>query len=155
MATVSIAGLDKADVLSALYNASRPQGMGFLTYDPKPMERNEATRLLEGNQYFDYLNGRVMKVDLSSDMDFSAGLYDRDNGEGAAERAVAALRNTGTADSPEAAAAHHAGLQESAQAAKAAMAVETIVDDGGVRLGLADVKSVLAPRVDAALKNPS
>jgi hypothetical protein len=42
------------------------------------------------NQYYDYLRGRVMKVDLSKDQ-LKTGLYDRDNGEGAAERALAPL----------------------------------------------------------------
>ena len=37
--------------------------------------------------YFDYLYGRVMKVDLSKDT-FDPFLYDRDNGQGAAERAI-------------------------------------------------------------------
>ncbi len=45
---ISINGLDKAAVLAALYNASRPQGMGFMHYDPKPMEVEEARTLLRG-----------------------------------------------------------------------------------------------------------
>ena len=38
--------------------------------------------------YFDYLKGRVMKVDLSEDDGFEEWLYDRDNGEGAAQSAL-------------------------------------------------------------------
>jgi hypothetical protein len=38
-----------------------------------------------------YLKGRVMKVDLSGDS-FGPWLYDRDNGDGAAERVIAELR---------------------------------------------------------------
>ena len=41
--------------------------------------------------YFDYVKGRVMKVDLSGD-EFSPRLYDRDNGQGAAEGVINALR---------------------------------------------------------------
>lgn len=37
--------------------------------------------------YFDYLQGRVMKVDLAGD-ELDPRLYDRDNGEGAARRAI-------------------------------------------------------------------
>jgi hypothetical protein len=38
MATsIDLKGLNKAAVLAALYNASKPQGMGFLQYDPTPM----------------------------------------------------------------------------------------------------------------------
>lgn len=41
--------------------------------------------------YFDYLNGKVMKVDLGQD-EFDPRLYDRDNGEGAAQRAIDNLK---------------------------------------------------------------
>lgn len=44
--TVSIAGLDKAEVLAALYNASIPLGLGKLQYNPRPMEPVEAAALL-------------------------------------------------------------------------------------------------------------
>jgi hypothetical protein len=40
--------------------------------------------------YFDYLHGRVMKIGLNTD-DLEERLYDRDNGQGAAERALASL----------------------------------------------------------------
>lgn len=39
---MDISGLSKASVLAALYNAARPQGMGFLQYDPKPMSEADA-----------------------------------------------------------------------------------------------------------------
>lgn len=88
---LSIAGLDKADVLAALYNASKPQGMGFLHFDPSPMTTEEARVLLARTTYFDYLKGRVMKVDLSGE-EFSPWGYDRDLGEGAAAAAIATIR---------------------------------------------------------------
>lgn len=77
----------KAEVLAKLYNASHPQGMGFLHFRPESMTVAEAEKLLKEQTYFDYLRGRVMKVDLSKD-EFHPGLYDRDNGEGAAQRAI-------------------------------------------------------------------
>jgi len=87
---IDLKGRDKADVLAKLYNASRPLGMGFLHFDPKPMTTKEARTILDGGQtYFDYLKGRVMKVDLSKDT-LDPWLYDRDNGQGAAERAICA-----------------------------------------------------------------
>ncbi len=85
---ISIKGLNKAKVLAALYNASKPLGLGILQYDPKDMSEKEAAELLKGQFYFDYLKGRVMKVDLSSDEEFDEGLYDRDNGIGAAKEAI-------------------------------------------------------------------
>lgn len=85
---INIKGLDKARVLVALYNRSKGQGMGFL--DPmvnKDLTVEEAKVLLEGQTYFDYLRGRVMKIDLKGD-DLDPRLYDRDLGDGAAERAI-------------------------------------------------------------------
>ena len=103
METIDLKGLDKAAVLAALYNAAKPQGLGFLHFDPAPMTVPEASILLADRQaklkefnstggnldeiYFDYLKGRVMKVDLSGD-ELIFWLYDRDNGEGAAQRAI-------------------------------------------------------------------
>ncbi|MDP3900712.1 MAG: hypothetical protein Q8Q23_06595 [bacterium] len=98
MSKIALAGLNKADVLAALYNASKPQGMGFMHYDPKTMTREEAESLLKQITYFDYLKGRVMKVNLEGDELDTCG-YDRDNGQGAAEQAIAELRSTGGANS--------------------------------------------------------
>lgn len=88
---MNIKGLNKAEVLAALYNAAKPQGMGFLSYDPKPMTVEEAQEILDSGQtYFDYVFGRVMKVDLSKDELWTA-TYNRDNGYDAAEKALAHL----------------------------------------------------------------
>jgi hypothetical protein len=84
---MNIKGINKAKVLAALYNNSKPQGMGFLHYDSKPMTEEEAEALLKQTTYFDYLKGRVMKIDLSGD-ELQTRLYNRDNGEGAAERVI-------------------------------------------------------------------
>ena len=85
---IDITGRDKADVLACLYNASRPQGLGILHLDPTPMTKDEARKILETATRFDYLKGRVMKVDLSGD-ELNPRLYDRDNGDGAAAKALA------------------------------------------------------------------
>lgn len=53
-----------------------------------------ANGMVQNEKYkydFDYLKGRVMKVNLSGDTLNEWG-YDRDNGTGAAERAIASLR---------------------------------------------------------------
>jgi hypothetical protein len=94
---IDISDLNKADVLAALYNSAKPLGMGMLHYDPKPMTREQAEGLLKGNDlYFDYVKGRVIKVGLKGDS-FDPWLYDRDNGEGAAQQAVDGLRSKATA----------------------------------------------------------
>ena len=87
---IDISKLDKADVLAALYNNAKSQGMGFLHYNPKDMDKTQAAALLEQGTYFDYVAGRVMKIDLSKDQ-FDPWLYDRDNGEGSAARVINTL----------------------------------------------------------------
>ena len=144
---ISIQGLNKAAVLAVLYNASRPLGMGFLHYDPSPMTVEEAQKILETTKDFDYLKGRVMKVNLSED-EFTPHLYDRDNGQGAAERAVNTLRGQ-PADLDQ---IHRMGVQDAAATALQATQQETEFEGGTVTLGLAGVKSELEPLIFKALK---
>lgn len=88
---IDISKLDKAEVLAALYNHSKQQGLGFLNpRGREPLSKAEAAELLKKGTYFDYLAGRVMKVDLSGDV-LETGLYDRDNGQGAAAAALESL----------------------------------------------------------------
>lgn len=91
MDTIDISKLDKAVVLAALYNKSRPLGLGILHFDPRPMTKEEAQGIIDSfgdnRLYFDYLKGRVMKVDLSGN-ELKTWLYDRDNGCGAAQKAI-------------------------------------------------------------------
>lgn len=104
MANVSIKGLDKADVLCALVNAAKPLGMGFLQDNGKPMTKAEAQEWIDkGRRHdmgmvnrdekiaFDYVKGRPIKADITGD-EFDPWGYDRDQGQGMAERAIAPLR---------------------------------------------------------------
>ncbi len=88
---MDISKYKKADVLRILYNNSRPLGMGKLHFTPEEMTKEEAQAEIDsGYTYFDYIKGRVMKIDISSD-ELRTELYNRDNGEGAAERALSVL----------------------------------------------------------------
>ena len=87
---MNIAKYNKAEILAALYNGSKPQGLGLLHYDPTPMTKEEAQRCLNQATYFDYLKGRVMKIDLSTD-ELRTELYNRDNGEMSAENIIKEL----------------------------------------------------------------
>ena len=92
MAIIDIEGLDKAEVLHALYHRSHVQGLGILQAIPAYTVEDARRDLDEQpGYYFDYLYGRVLKVDLSKDS-FDSRLYDRDCGEGAAEEAINKLR---------------------------------------------------------------
>lgn len=84
---MNIKDKNKAQILAALYNNSRVQGMGFLQAKDGQMTEQEAAKILEERTDFDYLYGKIMKVDLSGD-ELDPYLYDRDNGSGAAERAI-------------------------------------------------------------------
>lgn len=89
---IDITGLDKAEVLQVLYNNSKVQGMGFLHATGTDMTVAEARALLDCYADFDYLHGKVMKVNLTSDFGFEEWGYDRDNGPGAARSAIQTLR---------------------------------------------------------------
>ena len=84
---MNIKGKNKAAILAALYNESQPLGMGFLHYTPEDMTEAEAEDILKQCTSFDYLKGRIMKVDLGND-ELDPYLYDRDNGNGAAYEAI-------------------------------------------------------------------
>lgn len=87
---VNIVGLDKAVVLQALHCNSKAQAISFM--HEREITLNECQQVLaSGQTYFDYFAGRVMKVDLEYD-EFDPWGYDRDNGAGAAQAVVDALR---------------------------------------------------------------
>ena len=87
---ISIKNINKAEVLKKLYDNSQPLGMGFLQHIPGNMPIEEAESIIKNNKDFDYLKGRVMKVNLSGD-EFDPWLYDRDNGQGSAKKALSDL----------------------------------------------------------------
>jgi hypothetical protein len=91
---INIRGMEKAAVLAALYNSAHVQGLGIFQAIPGIMSIEEARQLLKSQTYFDYVFGRVMKVNLSGD-EFEERLYDRDNGNGAAWNALSICREKG------------------------------------------------------------
>ena len=82
---MDIKGLDKAKVLYGLWLGSKEQGNSWM--GRFPLTEEYCKKLLEYTTYFDYLAGRVIKVDFSTD-DLDLQWYDRDNGEGAGENAI-------------------------------------------------------------------
>ena len=140
---ISLQGLDKAEVLAALYNGARAQGMGFFQYDPKPMTKEEAAQQF-GNGFFDYLNGRVMKVNLAGDM-LDPWAYDRDNGQGAAERIVNALRDNQGVTADSILMQHAEATKAAAQETREHINDEDSFGDGVVKLGLSEFKDKLDP----------
>lgn len=96
---ISIEGLSKAAVLAALYNNARQQGMGFAqARGSTGMTEEQAQQEIDARKdgkgwrsYFDYLHGRVMKIDIGGDT-LEPYLYDRDNGQGACAAVIDGLR---------------------------------------------------------------
>lgn len=88
---INIKGLDKAKVLVELYNHSHQLGIGMLQ-NAKNLTLEDARELLKNETYFDYLYGKVMKIDLSSDEEFDEKLYDLNNGAGTAQKIIDKLR---------------------------------------------------------------
>lgn len=89
---VDISNKDKAEVLASLYNNSHPQGLGFHEFRPEPMTLEEAREILKEKAIFDYLYGRVMKINLENDL-VCTSWYNKVNGEGAAEKAISQCPN--------------------------------------------------------------
>ena len=152
MSTVNISGLSRAAVLAALYNASRPLGMGFMHYNAAKMTESEAAELLKKTTNFDYLQGRVMKLSIDSD-EIRVDLYNRDNGPNAAEFVIDELRKTGATSTPAIDSVHQAGKEQAAAIARKDMCAEPTIKPGVITMTLSDVKDELAPKIDAALKS--
>ena len=88
---IDISGLEKSAVLQALYNNAIPLGMGVVHYIPGELSDEQAKNILEKTCNFDYLHGRVLKVNICGDTLYTR-LYNRDNGAGAAEKVVEKVR---------------------------------------------------------------
>jgi hypothetical protein len=94
---MNIKGVDRGELVAALYNASTPQGMGMLHYDPRPMTKEEGATLV--GQYLDYVKGRIMKIEIPVEGmgdEVHTALYNRDNGMGAAENVLCLLSGAET-----------------------------------------------------------
>ena len=95
METINIAGIEKPVLLAGLYNASQQLGLGFLHErgQTEMTPEQASTEIEQQGLSFDYLHGRVMKINLEGD-EMRFALFDRDNGNGAAKRVVDSLRET-------------------------------------------------------------
>lgn len=100
MSVINIEGINKARLLQALFNHSHQQGLGLLDEsgavnmtieDAQSIVQKFANSQDRWPLTFDYLRGRVMKVNIDGD-EFDSSGYDRDVGEGAAEAVVTAIR---------------------------------------------------------------
>jgi hypothetical protein len=84
---VSISGLDKLDVLIALYN-NHPMSL----FTGHKLSREEASHIAQEQEWnFDYVNDIALKTNIAGDT-FHSGCYDRDTTEGFAAQIVSKLK---------------------------------------------------------------
>ena len=109
MSEINVSNIKPEVLLAALYNAVQPSGMGLLQAKDGDMTAKSAAALLSGDEqetdycidrkrsndkpaYFDYLYGRCLKIEINGKT-LRTGLYDRDYGDGAAQRVVDSIGN--------------------------------------------------------------
>lgn len=86
---MDISGMDKARILVALFNRARAQGLGLpQSFSFKLTVEMAQQAIKDGDMKFDYIGGRSLKVDLSGNT-LDTRSYNRDNGQNAAEMAIA------------------------------------------------------------------
>lgn len=91
---IDITGIDKATLLTALYNSSKPLAMGFIFSRRTLMSKEDAQRYIDrGQTSFGYLEGRAMNIDISGDQ-MDPQLYDSCNRPGAAKRVVEMIKES-------------------------------------------------------------
>jgi|SRR6185436_9453714 len=99
MSALSYAGIDEAVLIHALYHGTQALGMGRLHDRPSLTVDEIRERVLGPEPFapmirFDYLSGRPLKTDIDTvAKTFTTRLYDRDAGEGAAQRIIDHLRS--------------------------------------------------------------
>jgi hypothetical protein len=79
---IDITGRDKAELLAILYNGSSPRAIDHI----RPvLTKEEAQEIIEDQGLrFDYLRGRMLKIDLRGN-ELRTACYNRDNGRDTAE----------------------------------------------------------------------
>ncbi|MCK5300057.1 MAG: hypothetical protein KAJ54_02805, partial [Candidatus Aenigmarchaeota archaeon] len=93
----------------------------------------------------------VMKIDVSGNQ-LDPWSYDRDNGKGAAQKAISALYKTKQTNPKSVQKTHITGTQDSAEYVKTQIHKKTKIEDGIIHLGLSDVADDLGPKVNKVIK---
>lgn len=92
----NIEGVDRPRLALELYNRAKVLGLGLLRPNAaQPMDYEEAACLV--GKSIDYYNGKVMKIKVPANGEgdeIYTWLYNRDNGEGAAEEVVEMLKKS-------------------------------------------------------------
>lgn len=82
-------GVENWQILQALVNGTSPRGHGFLAQGARgSMSDEDAKERCSRGSDFDYVCGKPIKTDIGVRPMPDFWLYDRDAGQGAAERAL-------------------------------------------------------------------
>jgi hypothetical protein len=151
--------MDSALILAGLYNAAKPQGMGFLHYQADPMTVEEARKMLDdegGVVHLDYLKGRVMKCTIDDNGVQSTRLYDRDNGDGTADCVLTSLETTGDPNNELIQMIHKGGLPDAIARARQLVGTSTTMDTLTMDTLVVNLGSdELSPHLEQALDQAS
>ena len=140
---VKIKGLDKAEVLKALYNNTHAKRTAGGEKMPEKITAETCRELLSEGAAFPYLFGSVIGVDLSGD-EIVEYVYDREYGKGAAQRAVDSVREMSAPPAGEdknTEAEEKTGGNEKSTKEKAESATEAIIKILDILIALPDEES--------------
>lgn len=84
---IDISKLDKAKVLQVLYKRASHQGFGYVVDTVDSLSYEQAQKLLKFTTKFEYLGGRLLKIDLAENT-LDTFFYNQSNGAEAAEKAI-------------------------------------------------------------------
>ncbi len=85
---IDVRDIPKHELLAELYYTAQQKSKG----DFKPLTNDQLAEMTcEDTQYFGLLDGRVLEVEINGQT-LDPRIYDQNNGEGAAERAVNIIR---------------------------------------------------------------
>lgn len=95
---INIRNLSKAQILKTLVDHAsgigvNPIAAGLAIKLPLMTLEAAQTEIDHNGLTFDYVMGKPIKVDISGD-EFDPWLYDRDNGQGMAQRAISELQKS-------------------------------------------------------------
>lgn len=92
---VDISGLDKRDVLRALFQVAQPHNYSWLKYDADDVLPNEQADRIVREGYADYVAGRSVKVHISKrSREIDVARFNKSSGAEAGQRAIARLRRS-------------------------------------------------------------
>lgn len=74
---INIQGLDKSEVFRCLYNNSKWVGFEIIKVEPRDMKIEEARNIISKQTDFVHVLGRIMNINLDSDIEFDKCLYDK------------------------------------------------------------------------------